>query len=165
MIRDRTNREAIAVGPKSERIFRIQISKHEYCEGKVEHALDDYSIFVYTPTMIVIEKLRAICQQMDEYPLRGYSTARARDFYDMYSTITGVNVILSTMESLELVRNIFAAKSVDLTLLGEIERYREFHRQDWPSVELTVTGKLESYDFYFDFVLAQSLLLKSLWVV
>jgi hypothetical protein len=115
--------------------------------------------------MIVIEKLRAICQQMDEYPLRRYPTARARDFYDIYATVRGADVNLSTAESLDLVRNIFAAKSVELNLLTKIENYRDFHRQDWPSVELTVTGKLETYDFYFEFVLEQVQLLKALWVI
>jgi hypothetical protein len=162
---DRARREALVIGQSEQRIFRVQISKHEYCLGKVEHNLDEYSIYVYTPTMIVIEKLRAICQQMDEYPLRRYPTARARDFYDIYATVRGADVNLSTAESLDLVRNIFAAKSVELNLLTKIENYRDFHRQDWPSVELTVTGKLETYDFYFEFVLEQVQLLKALWVI
>ena len=46
--------------------------------------LDDYTIYVYSPTMIAIEKLRAICQQMPEYALQRRPSARARDFYDIY---------------------------------------------------------------------------------
>jgi len=161
--RDRTRREAFVIGPSDQRVFRIQISKYEYCEGKVETQLDDFSIFVYTPEMIVIEKLRALCQQIPEYTLRGYATPRARDFYDIHSTITGLGLILNTPEILELTRTIFAAKAVDLPLLLQIEKYREFHRQDWPAVELTVSGELKSFDFYFDFVITQIQLLKTLW--
>jgi hypothetical protein len=115
--------------------------------------------------MIVIEKLRAICQQMGEYPLRRYATARARDFYDIYSAITAANIDLSKNENLELVKHIFAAKSVPLTLLTKIDAYREFHRPDWASVELTTSEKLRDFDFYFDFVLRQVRLLKSLWEI
>jgi hypothetical protein len=162
---DRTRREAFVIGQGDQRVFRIQISKHEYCRGKVEHNLDDYSIYVYTPAMIVIEKIRAICQQMAEYPLRKYATARARDFYDIHSTVTGGHIDLSTAENLDLVRNIFAAKSVEPSLMSKLETYREFHRQDWPSVELTAAGTLEPFDFYFDFVLEQVRLFKTLWEV
>jgi len=160
----RAQREALAAGPNDERIFRVQISKHEYCDGKVEHNLDEYSIYVYTPEMIAIEKLRAICQQMDAYPMRRYSTPRARDFYDIFATIERTKIDLSSASNQELVRNIFAAKSVPLRLLSNVDKYREFHRQDWPSVELTVAGKLLTYDFYFDFVLSQIELLKPLWI-
>jgi predicted nucleotidyltransferase component of viral defense system len=160
---DRVRRESLVIGHGQQRIFRVQISKYEYCQGKVEHNLDEYSVYVYTPEMIVIEKLRAICQQMSEYPQRRYSAARARDFYDIYSTITAAHLDLSTTENLELVRHIFAAKSVPVSLLAKINDYREFHRQDWASVELTVSEKLESFDYYVDFVLQQIQLLKSLW--
>jgi hypothetical protein len=77
--------------------------------------------------------------------------------------VTAGNVNLSTSESSELVRNIFAAKDVDLALLPKIKEYREFHRQDWPAVELTVSGDLKPFDFYFNFVVAQTDLLKPLW--
>ena len=160
---ERARREALVIGPGNQRIFGIQISKHEFCRGKVETDFQDYSIFVYTPEMIAIEKMRAICQQMPEYPLRRYSTPRARDFYDIHSTVTGVGVNLSSAESADLVRNIFAAKDVDLSLLSKISQYREFHRQDWPAVELTVSEGLKGFDFYFDFVIEQTQLLKALW--
>jgi hypothetical protein len=162
---DRVRRESLPIGEKQERVFQVQISKYEYCEGKVERELDDFKIYVYTPEMIVIEKLRAICQQMNEYPRRRYSTARARDFYDIHSTISEAKINISTQNNLELVRNIFEAKAVPLSLMGKIGEYREFHRQDWPSVELTAARGLNSFDFYFDFVVEQANSLKALWEV
>jgi len=69
-----------------------------------------------------------------------------------------------SQENLELARQIFAAKEVPLQLLGLIEKYREFHRQDWPSVEATVGRELKSFDFYFDFVLGMVKKLESLWI-
>jgi len=161
--KERARREAIIVGPENQRIFKIQISKHEFCTGKVEAELDDYTIVVYTPAMIAIEKLRAICQQMPGYTRRLHPIPRARDFIDIYSTVVGANIALGNSHSHELVRNIFAAKEVNLGLIGEIKNQREFHRQDWPSVELTVSGELKDFDFYFDFVVDQTRLLESLW--
>jgi predicted nucleotidyltransferase component of viral defense system len=76
-------RNAVVVGPNQERRFTVDFSKYEYCAGKVERELDDYTIYVYTPEMIVMEKLRAICQQMPEYSLNSNKRARARDFYDI----------------------------------------------------------------------------------
>ncbi len=70
----RRQRESVVVGPFQQRTFRVQISKYEYCIGKRETELDDYTISVYTPEMLAIEKLRAICQQMPDYHLRGHQT-------------------------------------------------------------------------------------------
>jgi len=159
----RRQRESLVVGPLQQRTFRIQISKYEYCVGKRETELDDYTISVYTPEMLVIEKLRAICQQMPDYRLRGRQTPRARDFYDIHSVITGAKVDLGTPTNLQLTRDIFAAKEVPLILLSKVSDYKEFHKQDWPAVEVTVFGEVREFDFYFDFVVDQTTLLESLW--
>ncbi|HKV46636.1 MAG TPA: nucleotidyl transferase AbiEii/AbiGii toxin family protein [Candidatus Acidoferrales bacterium] len=160
---DRSRREALVIGSGDRRVFEIQISKYEYCQGKVQTEFQNYSIFVYTPEMIVAEKLRAICQQMPEYRMRGYRTARARDFYDIHSTITARDISIGSEENKDLVRNIFAAKEVDTKLISRIPDQKDFHRPDWASVILTSSGSLEAFDFYFDFVVDQTQLLESLW--
>jgi hypothetical protein len=71
---------------------------------------------------------------------------------------------LTARENLELVRQIFAAKEVPLELMGLTEKYRDFHRQDWPSVEATVGKELKPFDFYFDYVLGVVKKLESLWI-
>jgi predicted nucleotidyltransferase component of viral defense system len=123
-------RESVVVGPLEQRTFRVQISKYEFCVGKRETELDDYTISVYTPEMLAIEKLRAICQQMPDYHQRSHPTPRARDFYDIHSAITGANLDLRTSANLQLTRDIFAAKTVPLILLSKISEHREFHKQD-----------------------------------
>jgi hypothetical protein len=160
---ERRRRESEVVGPLQQRTFRVQISKYEYCAGKRDMELDDYTIRVYTPEMLAVEKLRAICQQMPEYPLRGYRTARAKDFYDIHSIVTAIGMDFGAPENLQLTRDIFAAKEVPLGLIPQIPRYRDFHKQDWPAVELTVSDKLRDFDFYFCFVIDQTKLLESLW--
>jgi predicted nucleotidyltransferase component of viral defense system len=161
---DEIRRHSVITGPLQRRTFRIELSKHEFCEGKAEVELDDHSVYVYTPEMISIEKLRAICQQMPEYDKRGYKTARARDFYDIHTILTQGKVDLGLTANIKLTENIFAAKDVPLDFIPRIRESREFHRNDWPSVQAAVAGSLRSFDYYFDYVVHETLKLKSLWV-
>ena len=103
-------RNALVVGPEQQRKFSVDMSKFEYCEGKVEREIDSYSIYVYSPEMIVVEKLRAICQQMPEYAPRSRPSPRARDFYDIWRVMTATSLDLTAPEIAELAKHIFAAK-------------------------------------------------------
>lgn len=145
------------------RTWKVQISKHEYCGGKVIATLDHFAIQVYTPEMIAIEKIRALCQQMPQYEQPIYPRARARDFYDIWKIVTEVSVQLEDLENLKLCELIFSAKNVSLNLIPQIEHHREFHRPDWASVEGTVAEPLEPFDIYFDFVVQETMKLKPLW--
>jgi len=161
---DASRRNALVTGPLQRKTFTIDFSKYEFCRGKAEAQLDDYTIYVYTPEMIVIEKLRALCQQMPEYQRRLKKAGRARDFYDIFILITQAHVDLSRRENLELARNVFAAKDVPLKLIQHIVETKEQHRPDWPSVQASVAGSLKSFDDYFSFVVEQTQALKSLWI-
>jgi predicted nucleotidyltransferase component of viral defense system len=157
--------QAEAVGPDQKRVFQIEISKGEFCDEKREMNLDDQPIYVYSPAMIAIEKIRAICQQMPEYTLRKKKTARARDFYDLWTLVQVMGLRLEDPENLELFKSIFAAKEVPLELIARIETQREFHRAEWSYVESSVVDDtLESFDYYFEFVLMQVRRLEALWV-
>jgi predicted nucleotidyltransferase component of viral defense system len=157
-------RDSLVIGPGNQRVFTIDLSKYEYVTGKLEVELDDYTICVYSPTMIAIEKLRAICQQMQEYTLQRSPSARARDFYDIHLIISLTGTNLRSPETLDLARNIFAAKQVPLSLLGRIKKQREFHRPDWDSVKVSSNDtNLGEFDYYFDFVVEQVSLMKALW--
>ena len=161
----RASRQADEVGPRHQRTFCIQISKGEYCAAKQEVEFADHAIPVYTPSLIAIEKLRAICQQMPEYKFRTHPTARARDFYDIHAIATEMGIDLAIAENLDLARLVFAAKDVPLLLIPRIGDYREFHRGEWSAVQDAVTGAIEAFDFYFDFVVAQTKRLEALWAV
>jgi predicted nucleotidyltransferase component of viral defense system len=162
---------ALDVGPGSKKTYRIEISKWEYCEPKRRTEIEDYTVYVYTPEMIVMEKLRAICQQMPEYSEiigKSYKTARARDFFDIYTTIEHFNIDLTTMENLQLLRDVFQAKQVPLDLITKIKNYREYHRSDFAMVESTVKRhvKLNNFEFYFDYVVNKcAVLAKALGVI
>lgn len=158
---------AIEVGPNHKRIFTISISKLEYCTPKRQSELDYYTVYVYTPEMIVFEKLRAVCQQMTEYAPNSTKTARARDFFDVYTVMENFKMDLASPNNVSLLRNIFDAKKVPLSLIGQIPRYREYHRPDFASVEATVKPniKLQTFDFYFDYLIDKCKCLKPLWEI
>ncbi len=163
------SRSAETVAPGHVRKVEIQISKYEYCIGSEEIEVPGLEIplrvRVYTPAMIVAEKLRSLCQQMPEYRNPERATARARDFYDIHTAVTGRNVDIDTDEFRSLVREVFKAKKVPLALIGKIKEHREFHRVDWSAVENTVRDRPPGdFDFYFDFTVKQARKLEALWM-
>ena len=155
---EQLRRNASVVGPNQQKSFSIDISKWEYCNNKISYELDGYTVYVYSPEMMVFEKIRAICQQMPEYTEmigKSFQTARARDFYDIFTVLKCYKSDLKLSEHLGLLRKIFERKNVSLSLLSKIAEYREYHRSDYASVEDTVKPriKLKGYDYYFDYVI------------
>ncbi len=153
--------------PQAERRFRVEISKYEHCDPTANVALGDGSLCrVYAPELIAAEKLRSLCQQMDEYPRRAHPAPRARDFYDVHAVITRVGVELSEESMHDLVEVVFAAKDVPVALLNSLGAYRDFHEEDWPSVRESIPAdKSSDFGFYFEFVLGEVRKLEPLWNV
>jgi predicted nucleotidyltransferase component of viral defense system len=151
-------KNASIVGPNNRKTFKIDIGKFEYCLGKVAKELDGYTLFVYSTEMLVLEKLRAICQQMPEYREMVKShppAARARDFFDIYIITQQFPIDMNNPRIKELLTAIFAAKRVPLDYLNRILNYRDFHRRDFVSLKDTVKSgvELKDFDFYFDYVI------------
>jgi predicted nucleotidyltransferase component of viral defense system len=147
---------ALTVDPGSQsRTFAIDISKYEYIAPKVAAELDHYTVFVYPPKLIVLEKLRAICQQMPEYshlPPR-QKRPRPRDFFDIHSIATTEEIDLAEAKDAATLKLVFKAKEVALELLDKIkvrETY-QFHDEGWQSVIVSAKPQQE-FRFYFEFV-------------
>ena len=136
----------------------IELSKNEYCKDFHEKAFEDITIKIYSPWMIIFEKLRAICQQMKEYKNRTTSTPRARDFFDIYTTSKAYVLEKTPPEEIEelkeLCQNIFSIKEVDMSLLERLDEYKDFHEQSFQKVVDSVLederSNLKSFDFYFN---------------
>lgn len=160
---------ALKIGPGQK--FLIDISRFEYTLDKQQKDFEDHRIYVYSPEMIVCEKLRAICQQMPEYsPVikrKRPGGARARDFLDIYTLVEPLKLDISSEKNMEILSEMFKVKKVPLGLLGRIGEYRDFHKTDFPAVIATVKAgvNLEQFDFYFDFTLELVNQLKTLWDV
>lgn len=160
---------ALPVGERNSTKFKIDISKHEYREGKIERELEGLTICVYSPAMIVCEKLRAICQQMPDYgPIvkrTRKGSARARDFVDIHGVCERFEIDFSSNDFQRLLSSTFAIKRVPLAFIGGICKEREFHRTDFSSVQATVKAsvELQDFDFYFDFLVERCKSLEVLW--
>ena len=166
---DDMRRQAINLGKGTK--FEIDISCHEYIEGKQRRNFEDHTIYVYSPEMIVCEKLRAICQQLAEYgqiiKRNGLGRQRARDFIDIETLITEFQIDLSQPNIQELLRQIFAIKKVPLNFLAEIRKpeIQTFHQVGYASVKDTVLPNitLQPFNYYFDFVSGEIEKLEALW--
>ena len=104
--------------------------------------------------MILIEKIRALCQSMPKYREIVKSARpkkRARDFYDIWIICQHFKNLSLTED---LFQSIFAAKRVPLNYLDNFEILREQNREDWEVVRQTISNdeETEDYDYYFDFV-------------
>jgi hypothetical protein len=65
----------------------------------------------------------AINQMPEHVPVK---KTRARDFYDVYTVVTGIRLDMAAPKYQELVQAVFEAKAVPLWLLGR----RDLHRVD-----------------------------------
>ncbi|HFL3608675.1 TPA: nucleotidyl transferase AbiEii/AbiGii toxin family protein [Clostridioides difficile] len=152
-------KNATVLGPNNIKTYKIDISKHEYCLQKQDIEIDGYSIYVYTPVLIVDEKLRAICQQMNEYRaiVPTSRTPRPRDFFDIHSILTKLPETREhffSQENKEFIKSVFEIKKVPLELLNKIKDERDFHKQHFNTVKATVSSdEVYDFDFYFDYTL------------
>lgn len=152
---DKTRRNAIKILGQSTK-FSIDISSFEYIASAKKHDLDGTVLLVYTPEMIVIEKLRALCQSIPEYQ-EIINTARikgrARDFYDIWNICNQFSIDVNSSQNKELIKEIFKAKRVPVSFLNLLEEYKDLQRENWKSVEDTLGSENKGFDFYFDYVM------------
>jgi hypothetical protein len=151
---EQLRRDAMQLG-QSKR-FLIDISPFEFVEGKVERDLGGVSIFVYTPLMMVCEKLRAICQQHPRYHeivrRSRPDGARPRDLFDITELIDAFGLDVASEEGAAILQAMFACKKVPIDLLERIGELREAHRIGFVSLKDTVSASTELLTFghYFE---------------
>ncbi len=161
-------RQAIIFGGGSR--FTIDISRHEYVEHKREAAVEGYTVYVYSPEMIVCEKLRAICQQLPDYgsviqraSVGGKS--RARDFVDIDLLTRKYRIDLAAQSAHHMIREMFRIKKVPLSYLGRLAETKQLHAAEFDAVKASMRPnvRLEAFDYYFQRVLEQCRRLEPLW--
>lgn len=162
----RTN--ALPLGRGEQRAFMVDLSKCEYVVDKVAKEIDGYTVYMYSPLMIVCEKIRAICQQMPEYRKVVHSDSarpRARDFFDIHYLMTTEEIDLDSDDAWRILKGMFDAKRVPMQLIGMISERREFHREGFEAVKATVRSdhELLEFDQYVDFLVAQLRPLQARW--
>lgn len=166
---DRMSVNAMPTGPSQSRKFRVDFSKHEYCDGRVKINIDDHEVYIYTPLMIICEKIRAICQQMDEYRdiVKKHPASRARDFFDIHYLINKFHIDLENQLAWTTISNMFMIKKVPLRLLGKISDDRERHRENFEASVLPTIrmpkNQIFEYDYYVDFLVSHLSPLEERW--
>jgi hypothetical protein len=149
-------REAIVPeGAESSKI-KIEISEYEYC-GSIENIkVGSVQVKTYSRLLIVLEKIRAICQQHPDYPIKATTADRARDYYDiecLYKKVLKEGGKAEFFkEAGKHLKKVFKAKEVSLALLDKIFEadFIALQAKGWSAVKGTVTGKTDAFDYYVE---------------
>lgn len=147
-LEDKRRSAMVPDGGASSKI-RIEISEYEYCGSTRKVVIHGSAVVSYSGVLLVAEKIRAICQQHPDYPY-GSLKNRARDFYDVYQLVRKYRSPQFHLELKSELPKVFAAKQVDLALLRKIfdPGFLSFQASHFSSVETSVSGKTEPFDFY-----------------
>jgi predicted nucleotidyltransferase component of viral defense system len=148
---DETRRRNALVpqGSNSPKII-VEISEHEYCRKTRIKTIQGVRVLGYSRELIVLEKLRAICQQHPDYAYK-LSKNRARDFYDIYElTVNADNNFAGRCS--QHIKKVFAAKEVPLRILTSLwdEAFIDEHRRGFDEVRDTVSDKVYDFDVYLE---------------
>ena len=140
----------IPAGAASSKI-EIEISEYEYCDSAEKVELDGSIITCYSTALLILEKLRAICQQHPRYP-HGKLKNRARDYFDIYQLVKKHRSDELYPELRHHLPQVLTAKDVSVDLLKEIfePEFVEFQASHFASVEATVKETMEPFDFYLE---------------
>lgn len=148
---------------KNGKKIEIDLSFDEYTRDSKQIDVEGVSVYIYSPVMIIYEKMRALCQQMPEYELRS-SGVRARDLHDIYMTIFNPKDedmsrdFLLESENLEILKGIFSAKEVPLKLLNNMEQEKEKLNDDYKLNVMQQINKKDAVDFDYLFEYVQFLM-------
>lgn len=128
----------------------LDISDHEYCGQGRRKIIGGVEIHGYTRELLVLEKLRAICQQHPDYPY-SKDKNRARDFYDILQlTQNADEAFLKNCR--EEIGKVFAAKEVPLRFLNALwdEEFVDYFARGFDEVRENVRGILYPFDTYLE---------------
>lgn len=139
------------------RTFSIDISKYEYLGATKKIELDDYFIYVYTLELIVYEKLRALCQQLPDYPINKgrFKKARTRDFYDIYTIMNNSRVTFNSID-INMLKEVFQQKKVPIEFIFLIEKYKKNFSENLSELLETLPSQARqnfNFDKYFSFTI------------
>lgn len=145
--------------------FIVEISSYEYTGSKRKVDFGGATLYVYTPEMIIFEKIRALCQSMPEYQTVVASAkvkGRARDFYDIWNLCRRFDIDFTSQENKEMLLNIFNAKRVPIEFLDLLRTHKDLQFQNWESVAATIPiDDNKGFDYFFDFVMEKVEILKT----
>lgn len=145
-------RQALIPEESNNSTIEIEISEHEYWGTAHKTKIKGVSINGYSREMLVVEKIRAMCQQHPKYPY-ALPRNRTRDLVDIYNLSEDHldKVFLDKCKS-ELPKS-FEAKEVDLKLLDAFyadSSFIEKLKDGFQQVSDTLKGKKFPFETYLE---------------
>lgn len=137
-------------GANSPRIA-LDLSEHEYCGKRRTKTMRGVRVHAYSREMLVLEKLRAICQEHPDYPFRQEGRNRARDYFDIHElTVETDDEFIQRCK--RFIRRVFESKQVPMWVLGEFwnDSWVDSHRRGFDQVKDTVRGHVHDFDVYLE---------------
>lgn len=135
--------------------IEIDLSYDEYVADKKSYDLEGTTIYLYSPLMLVYEKIRASCQQLEDYKLVGNKT-RARDLYDIYKILTNtqqsnLREAVLDQDNFYILENIFKAKDVPLELMLKLDSKESDLAEDYKTkvIPQISTVEIEEFEYIF----------------
>jgi hypothetical protein len=131
------------------------VSEYEYCGSIEKIKLEFVEVYTYSRVLLLLEKIRAVCQQHPEYSLKGIDS-RGRDFYDIEKLWQKV---LREKKTDEFIHDckihlpyVFESKQVSQELLIKIfdPDFLEIQKSGWETVKATVSEGMDSFDYYVE---------------
>lgn len=148
------SRQRSALIPEGSNASRIdiEISEYEYCGDLETVRIDGTKIHVYSSILLILEKLRAICQQHSNYPY-GTKKNRSRDYYDIFCLVKKYRTTKNFYNELKThLSAVFDAKKVPLELLDRIfdADFVALQTGNFSSLKDTVKEPVEGFSFYLE---------------
>jgi predicted nucleotidyltransferase component of viral defense system len=151
---EQKRREAIIPEGHNSSKINLEFSEHEYCGLTRQFKLGGILVKAYDPVILVVEKLRAICQQHASYP-HSRAKNRARDYFDIYELVKKHRSDRFFKKIKNHIEPVFDAKQVDTGTIQKIFEtdFLEFQENGFEAVKDVVSevpGGIQEFDFYVD---------------
>lgn len=138
--------------------IQIDLSFDEFTNERIAKEIDGVTIYLYSPLMIIYEKIRASCQQLPQYELSS-TKVRARDLYDIYTILTNIRYIdlyddVLNQENFFIIQNMFKLKDVDVELISKIETIKEQLRNNYLDQvvpQIPKNQEIPEFDYLFSY--------------
>jgi len=143
-------RNALVPAGTKKSTIPLDISDHEYCGKGRRKVVGGIEIHGYTRELLVLEKLRAICQQHPDYPY-SKDKNRARDFYDILQLTQEIDEkFIDTCR--QEIGKVFGAKEVPLAFLKSLwdDDFTDTFARGFDEVRETVQGTPYPFETYLE---------------
>jgi len=152
---DQKRRNAVIPKGSISSNISLEISEHEFCGLIKKFPFHGSTVCAYDPALLILEKLRAICQQHPNYRYRKFGKNRARDFFDIYQLLSKHRSASFYSTLKDNIYEVFKAKETPIELARSIfsDDFLALQKDGFEEVRNTVSaveGRIEDFDFYVE---------------